>query len=60
MKACWFEAFGAAQDVLQQGDRATPEPGPDEVLVQLGVRHRVQSLCRLFGAHGRVPRQLGA
>jgi NADPH2:quinone reductase len=35
MKACWFEAFGAAQDVLQQGDRATPEPGPDEVLVQL-------------------------
>ena len=31
MKACWFEAFGAAQDVLQQGDWPTPEPGPGEV-----------------------------
>ena len=35
MKACWFEVFGAAQDVLQQGDWPTPEPGPGEVLVQL-------------------------
>jgi hypothetical protein len=31
MKACWFDAFGAAQDVLQQGDWPTPEPGPGEV-----------------------------
>ena len=35
MKACWFDAFGSAQDVLQQGDWPTPEPNPDEVLVQL-------------------------
>jgi NADPH:quinone reductase-like Zn-dependent oxidoreductase len=35
MRACWFEAFGAAQEVLQQGDWPTPEPGPGEVLVQL-------------------------
>jgi NADPH:quinone reductase-like Zn-dependent oxidoreductase len=35
MKACWFEAFGAAQEVLQRGDWPTPEPGPGEVLVQL-------------------------
>ena len=35
MKACWFDAFGSAQDVLQQGDWPTPEPSPDEVLVQL-------------------------
>ena len=35
MKACWFDAFGAAHDVLQQGDCPTPEPGPGEVLVQL-------------------------
>ena len=35
MKVCWFDVFGAAQDVLQQGDWPTPEPGPGEVLVQL-------------------------
>ena len=35
MKACWFEAFGAAQDVLQQGDWPAPDPGAGEVLVQL-------------------------
>ena len=35
MKACWFNAFGLAQEVLQQGDWPTPEPSPGEVLVQL-------------------------
>ena len=35
MKAGWFEVFGAAQGVMQQGDWSTPEPGPGEVLVQL-------------------------
>ena len=35
MKACWFDAFGAAQDVLQQGEWPKPEPGPGQVLVQL-------------------------
>jgi NADPH2:quinone reductase len=35
MKACWFDAFGAAQKVLKQGDWPIPEPGPGEVLVRL-------------------------
>lgn len=35
MKAVWYEGFGPAQAVLQQGDLAEPVPGPGEVLVRL-------------------------
>ena len=68
MKACWFEAFGAAQDVLQQGDRATPEPGPDEVLVQLrttgvnpsDVKKRAGAFPDLLDAGPVIPDSDGA
>lgn len=35
MKAAWYEQFGAARDVLQVGEFATPVAGPGEVLVRL-------------------------
>ncbi len=35
MKAVWFEAFGKPADVLQVGEKPTPEPGPGEVRVRL-------------------------
>ena len=37
MRAVWYEATGAADDVLQCGDMATPEPGPGEVRVRLAT-----------------------
>ncbi|WP_227870816.1 NADPH:quinone reductase [Orrella marina] len=35
MKAAWYERNGAAAEVLQFGDRPTPEPGPGEVRIRL-------------------------
>lgn len=35
MKAAWYEAKGAARDVLQVGEMERPEPGPGEVLVAI-------------------------
>jgi NADPH:quinone reductase len=35
MRAAYYEANGAAADVLRVGDMATPEPGPGEVRVKL-------------------------
>ena len=68
MKACWFDAFGAAQDVLQQGDWPTPEPGPDEVLVQLhttgvnpsDVKKRAGAFPDLLEAGPVIPHSDGA
>ena len=68
MKACWFEAFGAAQDVLQQGDWPTPEPGPGEVLVQLhttgvnpsDVKKRAGAFPDLLEAGPVIPHSDGA
>jgi NADPH:quinone reductase len=37
MRAVWYEATGAAADVLQCGDMAIPEPGPGEVRVRLAT-----------------------
>jgi NADPH:quinone reductase len=37
MKAVWFEANGPAREVLQHGDRPTPEPAPGEVRVRIAV-----------------------
>ena len=68
MRACWFDAFGAAQDVLQQGDWPTPEPGPDEVLVQLhttgvnpsDVKKRAGAFPDLLEAGPVIPHSDGA
>jgi len=68
MKACWFEVFGAAQDVLQQGDWPTPEPGPGEVLVQLqttgvnpsDVKKRAGAFPDLLEAGPVIPHSDGA
>tara|TARA_B100000035_G_scaffold44206_1_gene33162 strand:- start:446 stop:1429 length:984 start_codon:yes stop_codon:yes gene_type:complete len=68
MKACWFEAFGAAQDVLQQGDWPTPEPGAGEVLVQLhatgvnpsDVKKRAGAFPDLLDAGPVIPQSDGA
>ena len=35
MRAAWFEAFGAANDVINVGELETPQPAADEVLVRL-------------------------
>ncbi|EAW41549.1 putative NADPH:quinone oxidoreductase protein [marine gamma proteobacterium HTCC2080] len=35
MQAVWFEQFGQAATVLQQGDRPTPQPASGEVLVRM-------------------------
>ena len=68
MKACWFEAFGAAQDVLQQGDWPTPEPDPGEVIVQLhttgvnpsDVKKRAGAFPDLLEAGPVIPHSDGA
>ena len=68
MKACWFEAFGAAQNVLQQGDWPTPEPGSGKVLVQLratgvnpsDVKKRAGAFPDLLEAGPVIPHSDGA
>ena len=68
MKACWFDAFGSAQDVLKQGDWPTPEPGPGEVLVQLhttgvnpsDVKKRAGAFPDLLEAGPVIPHSDGA
>ena len=68
MKACWFEAFGAAREILQQGDWPIPEPGPGEVLVQLhttgvnpsDVKKRAGAFSDLLDAGPVIPHSDGA
>ena len=68
MKGCWFEAFGAAQDVLQQGEWPTPEPDPGEVIVQLhttgvnpsDVKKRAGAFPDLLEAGPVIPHSDGA
>ena len=68
MKACWFEAFGVAQDVLLQGDWPTPEPGLGEVLVKLlstgvnpsDVKKRAGAFPDLLEAGPVIPHSDGA
>ena len=68
MKACWFDAFGAAQEVLQQGEWLMPEPGPGEVLVQLcttgvnpsDVKKRAGAFPDLLDAGRVIPHSDGA
>ncbi len=35
MKAAWYERNGPADEVLQSGERPTPEPGPGEVRIRM-------------------------
>jgi NADPH2:quinone reductase len=37
MRAAWYSKNGAAKDVLEVGELATPEPGPGEVRVKMAV-----------------------
>ena len=68
MKACWFDAFGAAQKVLKQGDWPTPEPGSGEVLVRLhttgvnpsDVKKRAGAFPDLLDAGPVIPHSDGA
>ena len=68
MRACWFDEFGSPQDVLQQGDWPTPEPGPGEVLVQLhttgvnpsDVKKRAGAFPDLLAAGPVIPHSDGA
>jgi NADPH2:quinone reductase len=68
MKACWFEAFGSAKDVLQPGDWPTPEPDPGEVMVQLratgvnpsDVKKRAGVFTDLLDAGPVIPHSDGA
>lgn len=46
MKAIWYEANGAAHDVLVQGEMPTPEPGPGEVLVRVHASGVNPSDCK--------------
>ena len=68
MRAAWFEAFGAAQDVLQVGERDTPVAGPGEVLVRMAtsgvnpsdVKKRAGSFPDLLDAGFVIPNSDGA
>jgi len=68
MKTCWFDQFGSARDVLQIGDRQTPEPGPGEVLVKLrttgvnpsDVKKRAGGFPDLLDAGPVIPHSDGA
>jgi NADPH:quinone reductase-like Zn-dependent oxidoreductase len=68
MKAAWFERFGAAQEVLETGDRPTPVAGPGGVLVRLktsgvnpsDVKKRAGSLPDLLNQGYIIPHSDGA
>ena len=68
VKACWFDAFGSAREVLQQGEFPTPVPGPGEVLVQLhttgvnpsDVKKRAGAFPDLLEAGPVIPHSDGA
>lgn len=52
MQAFWFEQFGQAAAVLQQGEQPTPQPAAGEVLVRLHATG-VNPSCKKAG--GCVP-----
>jgi len=68
MRAAWFEAFGAAKDVLQVGKLDKPSPGRGEVLVRLhtsginpsDVKKRAGSFPNLLDDGLVVPNSDGA
>ena len=68
MRAAWFESFGSARDVLQVGERDTPEVGPGEVLVRMAtsgvnpsdVKKRAGSFPNLLDLGYVIPNSDGA
>lgn len=56
MRACWYEATGAARDVLSVGEMETPVPARGEVLVRLRVSGlNPTDIKRRSGARGAPP-----
>ncbi|UPY36246.1 NADPH:quinone reductase [Sediminicoccus sp. KRV36] len=49
MKAVWYEATGAARDVLVHGDMPAPQAGPGEVLVRIHASGVNPSDCKSRG-----------
>ena len=68
MKAAWYKRFGAAEEVLETGEMADPEPAPGEVLVRLevsgvnpsDVKKRAGSFPDLLEGGAIVPHSDGA
>lgn len=68
MKACWFEKFGTANDVLQLGEQPKPVAGPSQVLVKMktsgvnpsDVKKRAGSIPTLLDAGLVIPHSDGA
>lgn len=68
MRAAWFEAFGAAADVIQIGELQTPQPGPTEVLVRVhrsgvnpsDVKKRAGAFVNLLDEGPVIPHSDGA
>ncbi len=68
MQACWFNEFGTAAGVLQQGEQPSPKPGPGEVLVRVhatgvnpsDVKKRAGAFPGLLDAGRVIPHSDGA
>ena len=68
MRAAWFESFGSARDVLQVGEKDTPEVGQGEVLVRMAtsgvnpsdVKKRAGSFPNLLDLGYVIPNSDGA
>ncbi|MDA8826145.1 NADPH:quinone reductase [Luminiphilus sp.] len=68
MQAFWFEQFGQAAAVLQQGEQPTPQPAAGEVLVRLhatgvnpsDVKKRAGAFPNLLDAGQVIPHSDGA
>ena len=68
MQAVWFEQFGQAATVLQQGDRPTPQPASGEVLVRMhttgvnpsDVKKRAGAFSDLLDTGPVIPHSDGA
>ena len=68
MHAAWFESFGSADEVLQTGERKTPQAGAGEVLVRMrtsgvnpsDVKKRAGSFPNLLDDGYVIPNSDGA
>ena len=57
MRAVWHERQGPAQDLLILGEKPTPYPGPDEVLIRVfasGVNQSDEGIRSGLGRHQNV------
>src|SRR5210317_149456 len=68
MRAAWFESFGSAKDVLQVGEKDTPDVGSGDVLVRMAtsgvnpsdVKKRAGSFPNLLELGYVIPNSDGA